>query len=170
MCGAAAFYGGQAGAVTIRSIPNSLVVASSIVTGLIQGVVLFLPTQGAHLWPRLVVAQSSSVLGRQSQAGTLELLSPRPSLPGRHSRTSQSSLPGQELSIVSPRPELSFIISPRPSLPGLGLSVISPHSPGYSQAALSQSIVPGSHQSGGCTDNQGDVGIENCVVYVISMY
>jgi hypothetical protein len=46
--------------VTIRSIANSLVVASFIGIRLMQGVILFLATQGAYLngylqlWPRLV--------------------------------------------------------------------------------------------------------------------
>jgi hypothetical protein len=61
MCRAAAFYRGQAAARAIlglgRWLPNSLVVASSISTGLMQGVVLFLATQGARFeWLFTVVA------------------------------------------------------------------------------------------------------------------
>ncbi len=138
----------------IRSIPNSLVVASSIVTGLMQGVVLFLPIQGTHLWPRLVVAPSSSVLGRHFQAGLSNF-----SVLGRHSRTP-----------VAPRPELSnsSVLTPRPGTLNHQSQAITPRAGTLSyQSSLprvllggSQSIVPGSHQSGGCTesactDNQG---------------
>jgi hypothetical protein len=133
--------------VTIRSIANSLVVASSIGTGLMQGVVLFLATQGAHLngylqlwprlvWPRLVVAQpeagrnshSSSVPGRSSQAGALN-----------HHQSQAGTLTYSS----SPRPELSFI-SPRPSFPGRNSqnsSVPRPSLPGGTLNQSSQAVI-----------------------------
>jgi hypothetical protein len=142
----------------------SLVVASSIGTGLIQGVILFLVTQGAHwngdieLWPRLVVALPE---GRPE----LSFISPRPLVPSRHSqavtprpsvlgRSSHSSLPGRHSQAVSPRPELSFIrprpelsiITPRPSLSRHSQAVIPTSLPGrHSQARTvsHQSSLPG---------------------------